>query len=93
MNAHGVFLFILCFVTLSLSPILGVYRAEASDLSADLCIKKRHIREYIHKYLDASEFKKPAFSDELQAFYEAKIKPSNYINLKHRDFTHTHAYT
>jgi len=51
------------------------------------------MRGYIHKYVDASEFKKPAFSDELQAFFEAKIKPSNYINLKYKEITRTHSQT
>lgn len=78
MLSYSLFIKLLC-----ISLIVGVYRAEASDLSADLCIKKRHIREYIHKYLDASEFKKPVYSSELQAFYETKIKPSNNIDHKH----------
>ncbi|EAR89463.2 protoporphyrinogen oxidase (macronuclear) [Tetrahymena thermophila SB210] len=60
----------------------GVYRAESSDLSSELCLKKIHIKDYIHDYIDPTEFKHPKYSDNLQQFIQSKIKKSGSINFQ-----------
>ncbi|KAL4470373.1 hypothetical protein ABPG74_011984 [Tetrahymena malaccensis] len=60
----------------------GVYRAESSDLSSELCLKKIHIRDYIHDYIDPTEFKHPKYSDNLKQFIQTKIKNSGSINFQ-----------
>lgn len=61
---------------------IGVFRAEPSDLSADLCIKKKHFRGYIHNYVNPAEFKKPTYSDALASFVENQIKKSKIGSIK-----------
>ncbi|KRX04162.1 hypothetical protein PPERSA_11286 [Pseudocohnilembus persalinus] len=57
----------------------GIYRANSSELSADVCLKKSYVKDYFEKYLDSSQ--QMEVSDELKVFIDEKIKPVSSFNF------------